>query len=64
VWPGARLVETSGLGHRRILDDADVLGIIRDVIAGRAVAPRVLDDAWRIERELLDRDSRRTRAFP
>jgi hypothetical protein len=25
VWPGARLVSTEGLGHRRILRDAEVI---------------------------------------
>jgi pimeloyl-ACP methyl ester carboxylesterase len=35
-WPGARLLSTDGLGHRRILDDAAVLQSAADFIAGRS----------------------------
>jgi hypothetical protein len=39
-WPGARLLSTSGLGHRRILEDDAVVRAAADFIAGRAaVAP-------------------------
>jgi pimeloyl-ACP methyl ester carboxylesterase len=39
-WPGARLLSTSGLGHRRILEDDAVARAAADFIAGRAaVAP-------------------------
>lgn len=63
AWPGARLVETSGLGHRRILAAPDVVELIRDVVLGRTVAPARLDEAARIDRDLLDRDGRRARAL-
>jgi pimeloyl-ACP methyl ester carboxylesterase len=38
LWPGARLFSTSGLGHRRILDDERVTRTAADFIAGRATA--------------------------
>ena len=34
AWPGARLVTTVGLGHRRILDDAAVVRASVAFIAG------------------------------
>lgn len=33
-WPRARLMETSGLGHSRILDDPGVISVATDFIAG------------------------------
>lgn len=37
AWPGADLVATSGLGHRRILKDRDVVRLVVDFVgAGRA----------------------------
>jgi len=36
LWPGARLVSTDGLGHRRILSDERVNRVAADFIAGRA----------------------------
>lgn len=35
-WPGARLLSTRGLGHRRILADETVTRVAADFIAGRA----------------------------
>ena len=35
-WPGARLLSTDGLGHRRILADEGVTGAAADFIAGRS----------------------------
>ncbi|MCB9559087.1 MAG: alpha/beta fold hydrolase [Kofleriaceae bacterium] len=64
AWPGARLVETAGLGHQRLLADPDVVEVVRDVVLGIAMPPARLDDAARIERDLLDRERRRARAFP
>ncbi|MBK9036816.1 MAG: alpha/beta fold hydrolase [Myxococcales bacterium] len=58
-WPGAALVTTVGLGHRRILDDAHVVALVRDFVAGATATSLVLDDAARIERELADRELRR-----
>jgi pimeloyl-ACP methyl ester carboxylesterase len=36
LWPGARLMSTDGLGHRRILEDETVAGAAADFIAGRS----------------------------
>jgi pimeloyl-ACP methyl ester carboxylesterase len=35
-WPGARLMSTDGLGHRRILADEGVTRAAADFIAGRS----------------------------
>jgi pimeloyl-ACP methyl ester carboxylesterase len=35
-WPGARLLSTGGLGHRRILADEGVTRAAADFIAGRS----------------------------
>jgi pimeloyl-ACP methyl ester carboxylesterase len=37
LWPGARLLSTDGLGHRRILADEAVTRRAADFIAGRAL---------------------------
>jgi pimeloyl-ACP methyl ester carboxylesterase len=34
TWPHARLMETSGLGHRRVLEDPSVIAATADFIAG------------------------------
>jgi pimeloyl-ACP methyl ester carboxylesterase len=36
LWPGARLMSTDGLGHRRILADESVTRAAADFIAGRS----------------------------
>jgi len=36
LWPGARLMSTDGLGHRRILEDERVTCAAADFIAGRS----------------------------
>jgi pimeloyl-ACP methyl ester carboxylesterase len=36
-WPGARLLSTRGLGHRRILQDERVAALAAEFIAGRSV---------------------------
>jgi pimeloyl-ACP methyl ester carboxylesterase len=38
-WPGAQLMTTSALGHRRILEDEAVTGAATDFIAGRTTLP-------------------------
>jgi pimeloyl-ACP methyl ester carboxylesterase len=44
TWPGARLLETRGLGHARILSAEPVLRATADFIAGRSqVAPRAAE---------------------
>ena len=42
-WPGARLVTTEGLGHRRIVRDPEVVSLAADFVADLApsVAPRL-----------------------
>ncbi len=35
AWPGARLHATSGLGHRRVLRDPEVVGEVVDFLTGR-----------------------------
>ncbi len=37
-WPGARLLSTQGLGHRRILSDERVTRAAADFIRGRTTA--------------------------
>ena len=39
AWPGARLVTTTGLGHRRILRDAQVVSQAVSFVSG-ATTPR------------------------
>lgn len=61
AWPGAELVVTDGLGHRRILRDGAVGSTAADFIgAGREAD----DDATWIANDLWDREGRRRRAFP
>jgi hypothetical protein len=49
AWPGAELVATDGLGHRRILRDADVIRRCVD-FATAHVAPPVSDLAREVDR--------------
>jgi hypothetical protein len=35
AWPGAHFMKTSGLGHRRILRDAQTVAAAVDFIVGR-----------------------------
>jgi pimeloyl-ACP methyl ester carboxylesterase len=39
AWPGARLLETGGLGHRRVLRDPAVVASVAAFLAGDAAAP-------------------------
>ncbi|WP_049623032.1 alpha/beta fold hydrolase [Frateuria defendens] len=41
-WPGARLLTTDGLGHRRILDDPAVIDAAFAFLRGEAVGERVI----------------------
>lgn len=41
LWPGARLLLTDGLGHRRILEDEGVTRAAADFIAGRSAVANV-----------------------
>lgn len=67
AWPGARLVETSGCGHNRLLRDAQVVEqatafVARDAVTRCACGERLEPDgqceACRLGRELFDRESR------
>jgi len=40
AWRGAELIETSGLGHRRLLDDPQVSGLVAGFVADLALTPR------------------------
>lgn len=58
-WPGARLLTTGGLGHRRVLEDVDVIDAVAEFVTrGDAPADVVLDEGVRLERELANRDRR------
>jgi pimeloyl-ACP methyl ester carboxylesterase len=50
AWPGARLVTTTGLGHRRILRDpaviAEVAGFLGSPLTARARPPAVRSPGW------------------
>jgi pimeloyl-ACP methyl ester carboxylesterase len=60
TWPGARLLTTGGLGHRRILQEAEVVSAAVDFVTrGTAPTELVLDEAARLERELSNPDLRR-----
>jgi pimeloyl-ACP methyl ester carboxylesterase len=56
-WPGARLVPTSGLGHRGVVRDPGVIAqVVRFVTGGAIAAPR--DESARLEHELFYRETR------
>lgn len=62
AWPGARLLTTSGLGHRGVVrDPAIAKEIVRFVSSGRTTWRTVggRNEAERLERELFNRDLRR-----
>lgn len=42
LWPGARLLSTQGLGHRRVLDDAGVIAAALAFLRGEPVGARVV----------------------
>ena len=47
AWPGARFKRTFGLGHRRVLRDAGVIGAALDFMSGRVVfSPPPQADEW------------------
>ncbi len=63
AWPGARLLTTGGLGHRRVLDDPEVIDAAVGFATGDTPSIEVvLDEATRLERELANPDRRRVRA--
>jgi hypothetical protein len=64
TWPGARLVSTTGLGHRRLLDEPEVVAMVANFVTGAPALSVVLDEQTRLDRDLADREARRERAFP
>lgn len=77
AWPGARLLTTSGLGHRRILRDATVVqGVVEFVAEGIATGGAAsvacptcassggVCDICAFGTELFDRAARQRRVFP
>jgi pimeloyl-ACP methyl ester carboxylesterase len=64
AWPGARLMTTSSLGHRRILREPSVVEAAVGFVA-EAAAAGPWDATARLESELFDRELRwRRRAHP
>lgn len=63
LWPGAGLISTVGLGHRKLLGDPHVISLVRDFVTGGAPRNLVLDEAARIDRELADRRLRFLRSY-
>lgn len=57
-WPGARLLPTSGLGHRGVVRDPGVVSEVVRFVADSATAPRPMSMAEQVEYELFYRDSR------
>jgi pimeloyl-ACP methyl ester carboxylesterase len=69
AWPGAQLVTTTGLGHREIIRDPDVVARTVDFLRlpeSDRGSPRfcAVDDeeAW-VAHDLFERDNRRRRLF-
>jgi len=44
AWPGARLLETEGLGHRRVLRDPAVVGTVAAFLAGDETETEAADE--------------------
>lgn len=59
AWPGARLLTTGGLGHRRVLVEREIVEAAVDFATGAGAFEGVLDEAARLERELANPDRRR-----
>lgn len=57
-WPGARLMATCGLGHRRILRAPEVIAEVVEVVTGTPWPVRTGFEAFELERELFERDRR------
>ena len=63
AWPGAALVTTEGIGHRKLLRNAGVVARVVDFLASGRPASRFAPlDA--LERELFDREERWSRRTP
>ena len=69
AWPGAELITTTGLGHRDIVRDRDVVGRTVDFMRrvepdAASTLPCAVDDegTW-VDRDLFEREARRRRLF-
>ena len=69
AWPDAEFVTTTGLGHRDIVRDGDVVAravafMRRQEPAAPGTLPCAVDDegAW-VDRDLFEREGRRRRLF-
>ncbi len=60
VWPGARFVTTSGLGHRGVTHSDAVVRQVVNFVIGEASpdAPLRSRESWRLEHELFYREER------
>jgi pimeloyl-ACP methyl ester carboxylesterase len=61
AWPSATLLETSGLGHRRVLRDGAIVARVATFLTGRhaeTTRPEIS-----VEAELYEREERRERIF-
>ena len=58
AWPGARLLATTGLGHRGVLRDPQVVAAVRRFVADTATTPVLLGEAALLEQELFDPECR------
>ncbi len=61
AWPGAKLLRTEGLGHRRILRSPDVLRAAAEFAAGHPITWPALPPGS-LEAELYDRNARMAHA--
>lgn len=58
VWPGARLRETRGLGHRRLLRAPDVVSDVAEFVSGEPRTMRTGREQLALDRELYVRELR------
>jgi pimeloyl-ACP methyl ester carboxylesterase len=58
MWPGARLLATRGLGHRAVVNDADVVTEVVRFVTDAPATHVPTTDAARLEYELFYRESR------
>ncbi len=63
AWPGARLVTTRGLGHRGVVNAADVVREAVTFATDYEPAPAGLDESAQLEHELFHRERRWARAY-
>ncbi|MGH8622863.1 MAG: alpha/beta fold hydrolase, partial [Burkholderiales bacterium] len=57
-WPDARLLPTTGLGHRGVVRDPAVVAEVVRFVAGGAAVPALLGEAAQLEHELFYRETR------